>query len=82
MKLLLTIWVALVLLLHQDIWNWKDRSLVFGSIPIGLAYHAGYAILAAITMALLVRFLWPGHLEDEEEYVAPPARADAEEARL
>ncbi|MES2463707.1 MAG: DUF3311 domain-containing protein [Armatimonadota bacterium] len=89
MKPLLAIWVVLVLLLHQDIWFWKDRSLVFGSIPIGLAYHAGYAILAAITMALLVRFFWPGQLEEEQVYVADsaisadPARAAAgSEARL
>lgn len=77
MKLLLAIWVVLVLLLHQDIWFWKDRTLVFGLIPIGLAYHALYAVLASITMALLVRFLWPGHLEDEEVYTATSTRAVA-----
>jgi hypothetical protein len=64
---------VIVLLLHQDIWFWKDRTLVFGVIPIGLAYHASYAILASITMALLVRYLWPGHLEDEEVYSAESA---------
>lgn len=67
MKPLLTVWVVLVLLLHQDMWFWKDRTLVFEYLPIGLAYHAGYAILACLTMALLVRFLWPSHLEEEDE---------------
>ena len=77
MKPLLAVWVVLVLLLHQDIWFWKDRTLVFGLIPIGLAYHACYAILASITMALLVRYLWPGHLENEEVYAAEPIRVAA-----
>ena len=63
-KLLLTLLVLAVYLLHQDFWNWKKTDLVFGFLPIGLAYHAGYSILASITMALLVKFAWPKHLED------------------
>jgi hypothetical protein len=63
-KLLLTLLVLTVYLLHQDFWNWKKTDLVFGFLPIGLAYHAGYSILASITMALLVKFAWPKHLED------------------
>jgi HrpA-like RNA helicase len=39
--------------------------LLFGLLPPGLTYHLGYSVLAAITMALLVRFAWPSHLEDE-----------------
>jgi len=63
-KFLLTLLVLAVYLLHQDFWNWKKTDLVFGFLPIGLAYHAGYSILASITMALLVKFAWPKHLED------------------
>jgi hypothetical protein len=55
--------VLLVILVHQDFWLWTDKSLVFGFLPIGLAYHIGYSLLAAATMALLVRFAWPHHLE-------------------
>ena len=63
-NLLLLLLVCGVYLLHQDYWNWKKASpLVFGFLPIGLAYQAGYSILAAITMAVLVRFAWPAHLE-------------------
>jgi len=65
--LLLTLVVIGVYLLHQDSWNWKKAEpLVFGFLPIGLAYHAGYSILASVTMALLVRFAWPKHLEATE----------------
>lgn len=57
--------VAVIYVIHQDWWNWKKADpLVFGFLPIGLAYHAGYSILAAVMMAVLVKFAWPKHLED------------------
>jgi len=65
---LLTLMVVAVYLLHQDFWNWKKTEpLVFGFLPIGLAYQAGYSILAAIMMAVLVKFAWPKHLEEIEQ---------------
>jgi hypothetical protein len=67
MKWLLTLIVIVVILLHQDIWNWKNNALVLGFIPIGLAYHIGYSCLAALTMWLLVRLAWPKQLEEEEK---------------
>jgi hypothetical protein len=63
-KLLLFLLVAGVCVLHQDNWNWKDDSLMFGFLPKGLAYHAGYSVLAAVMMAVLVKFAWPKHLEN------------------
>jgi len=64
---LLTALVAVVYVLHQDFWNWKRADpLVFGFLPIGLAYQAGYSILAAAMMAVLVRVIWPKHLENVE----------------
>jgi hypothetical protein len=64
--LLLTLMVLVVYWLHQDYWNWtKAEPLVFGFLPVGLAYHVGYSILAAIMMAVLVKFAWPKHLERE-----------------
>lgn len=66
MKLLLAVVVLVAVLLHQDFWFWNDKTLVFGFIPVGLAYHVGYCILAAATMGLLVRFGWPAHLEEQK----------------
>ena len=61
----LTLLVIGVYILHQDFWNWKKAGpLLFGFLPPGLAYHAGYSILAAVTMAILVRFAWPAELEN------------------
>jgi hypothetical protein len=73
---LLTLLVLAVFALHQDLWNWtRVEPLIFGFLPVGLAYHAGYSILAAILMAVLVRFAWPHELEQAGE---PPAdRPDA-----
>lgn len=53
--------------LHQDIWNWDKSNLVFGFLPIGLAYHAGYSIVAALFWAGVVFFAWPTHLEEWAE---------------
>jgi len=74
--LLLTLMIAAVYLLHQDSWNWKKAEpLVFGFLPIGLAYQVGYSILAAVMMAVLVKFAWPSELEQISEHGAsvPPA---------
>lgn len=65
-KLLLVLLVLGMFLLHQDFWNWRKSELVFGFLPVGLAYHAAYAILAAIMMALLVKFAWPKELDEME----------------
>jgi hypothetical protein len=72
MKWLLVIAVVAVAALHQDTWFWKDRSLVLGFLPVGLAYHALYSILASLTMALLVKVAWPVHLEETAPGAAPP----------
>jgi hypothetical protein len=74
-KLLLTAMVIAVYLLHQDFWNWKQAEpLMFGVLPIGLAYHAAYSLLASIMMAVLVKFAWPSQLEHPG---APPPKKSA-----
>lgn len=66
-KILLGVFLVGVYLLHQDFWNWrKIEPLVFGFLPIGLAYHAGYSILASLTMAVLVKYAWPAELDQTE----------------
>ena len=68
MKRTLLVVAAIALyLLHQDIWFWRDGRLIFGFIPIGLFYHACYAVAASLMMWLLVTYAWPAHLEQEAE---------------
>jgi hypothetical protein len=64
-KILIFLLVAAVYVLHQDFWNWRTaHPLIFGFLPVGLAYHAAYSILAAAMMAILVKVAWPKHLEN------------------
>lgn len=69
-KLYAGVWVAMMAV-HQDFWNWRDATLVLGLVPVGLAYHLGYSILAAAVMAWLVRRAWPAHLEELERVDGP-----------
>jgi hypothetical protein len=65
-KRLLFVVILVVYALHQDLWFWRRAMpLVFGFLPVGLAYHAAYCVLAAGLMWALVRLAWPPHLEDQ-----------------
>lgn len=57
-------------LAHQDFWWWDDSSLVFGFLPVGLAYHALFSIGCALLGWLVIIKAWPTELEafaDEKE---------------
>jgi hypothetical protein len=63
-RILLVLAVAALYLAHQDFWYWRTaRPLVFGFLPIGIAYHGLYCIVAALLMWVLTTVAWPGHLE-------------------
>ena len=55
--------VVILAVLHQDFWNWDNATLVFGFLPVGLAYHVLFSILAAIVWAMAVKFAWPTRIE-------------------
>jgi hypothetical protein len=75
-RALLTISVVVLYVLHQDFWFWRTaKPFVFGFIPIGLFYHACFAVAASLLMWMLVKFAWPSHLEEEFEHQSP-ARED------
>ena len=63
MKYVIWLLVLALVIVHQDIWFWNDETLVFGFIPIGLAYHAGISIAASIVWYLATIFAWPNPLE-------------------
>jgi hypothetical protein len=57
--------IAALYALHQDVWFWRAaRPLLFGFLPVGLAYHGAYCLAAALLMWTLTRVAWPHHLED------------------
>jgi hypothetical protein len=70
--------VAVLCVLHQDVWFWTDvRPLVFGILPIGLFYHSAYTVASSLALVGLVRLLWPSHLELEAEDGRPGATGDS-----
>ncbi len=56
----------LLAVLHQDWWWWDTDTLVFGTLPTGLAFHALYSILAASLWAFACVFAWPASFEEIE----------------
>jgi hypothetical protein len=66
-RLSLAIAIAALYALHQDVWWWREaRPLVFGFLPVGLAYHGAYCIAVALLMWVLTRVAWPSHLDEGE----------------
>lgn len=64
-KRLLYAALLVIAVLHQDFWLWKDRSLVFGFLPVELLYHSLYTLGVAILMWLLASYAWPDDLDKE-----------------
>ena len=54
-------------LLHQDFWWWDDTSIVFGFLPVGLAFHALFSIACALLGWAAIKFAWPKKLESFAE---------------
>ena len=62
---LLYVTLVVLFLLHNDFWLWDNPKMVIG-FPIGLLYHIGFCIAAAILMMLIINHAWPSHLQDED----------------
>ncbi len=58
-KYLVVVLVILLVILHQDYWQWEDSTLVFGLLPWTLVYHMGLSLSAAAVWWLTVQFCWP-----------------------
>ncbi len=63
MKKLIYGGLVLLAILHQDFWWWHDSTLVFGFMPVGLAYHALYSVVAGLAWYLVLTYAWPSELE-------------------
>ena len=69
MRYVIAALIALLIVLHQDFWNWHTyEPLVLGFIPVGLAWHVGISLAAGVVGFLAVRYCWPEGLD--------PAAAD------
>ncbi|MCK6485949.1 MAG: hypothetical protein HUU22_13320 [Phycisphaerae bacterium] len=71
MKYVIYALLLLLIVLHQDFWNWhRYEPLIFGFIPVGLAHHVGISLAAAVVGGLAVKYCWPAGVD-----VADSARA-------
>jgi hypothetical protein len=53
----------ILFVLHHDFWNWDRTELRFGFLPVGLAWHAGFSVVAALFWLLVSRLWWPEAIE-------------------
>ena len=60
--LALALAIVVLYALHQDVWFWRTaRPLVFGFLPVGLAYHGAYCIASAL-LDVDADEAWPGRI--------------------
>ena len=78
-RILVICLILLLAILHQDWWWWEAKEpLVFGFMPIGLAWHAGISLAAGLVGLLAGKVGWPDHVDDEvaEEGVAESGKEE------
>lgn len=59
MKTICWVLVVLLIVLHHDFWLWDDGTLIGGLVPIGVVYHMGISVAAAIVWWLASIHAWP-----------------------
>ena len=66
MKYLVYLLFFALVIAHHDFWWWdQHRPFIFGTIPVGLAWHVGISLGAAFVGILGILFCWP--VDDDEE---------------
>ncbi len=58
--------LALLYVLHTDVWYWDDPRMLLG-VPIGFTYHVLWTIVVTGAFWLAVRYAWPEELETAAE---------------
>jgi hypothetical protein len=80
MKRVVIVLLVLLAVLHQDFWYWDSiEPLVFGFIPIGLAYHIGVSIAAGLLWAMAVCYCWPKDVDvPDDPFTTHPSSLQSE----
>lgn len=65
--------LILLALAHQDFWWRSDyRTVLFGVLPVSLAYHICISIAASVLWGLACYYCWPSGVDiDDAEAAAP-----------
>jgi hypothetical protein len=65
MKWVMTFLTVVLIVVHQDLWNWaKAKPELFGFLPVGIWYHGLFCVAASVVLWMWGAFLWPSHLEN------------------
>lgn len=67
MRYVVWLLVVALIILHQDLWYWDDRTLVWDFMPITLLWQAGISVGAGIVWFLATIFAWPSDLIEETQ---------------
>ena len=59
MKYVVWLLIVVLVVLHQDTWNWDNDRLVLGFVPVSLMYHMCISVGAGCVWYLAVLFAWP-----------------------
>lgn len=78
MKYCLIALVVVLILFHQYAGYWADDRLVFGFLPIGLAYHVGISLAAGGIWFLATVLVWPPEVVVEATASSPTESGSAE----
>jgi hypothetical protein len=77
----LSYWILflLLLVLHQDYWQWERNEILFDFLPYTMAYNIGISLVTALVWLFVCRFLWPHELDEFEVVAANPDNQEAGE---
>ena len=67
MKYVVWLMFGALFMLHHDFWWWNDPSLVLGFLPIGMAWHVGFSVVASLFWLIALKFAWPSDIEQWAE---------------
>lgn len=81
MKQVVVVLLMILAVLHQDFWYWNSiEPLLFGFIPIGLAYHIGVSMAAGILWAMAVCYCWPKDVDvPDNPFTTRPSSLQSEQ---
>ncbi len=63
MKHLIWLFALLLLILHQDYWQWGRSDIVFGFVPYTMAYQMFVSVTTAVVWILAIIYCWPDNVD-------------------
>ena len=72
--------ILILIVVHQDFWNWGVTERTIGGLPQGFVFQVGLSIAAAFTWLIVTMVAWPkdewAETENNKEAQTKPAQAN------